>query len=427
MNSPNQSKTSRMLRASFAPVVMSVTLTLMSLPFAEPSKISSAFAQSAPGTPSNLNNPDPGVTQTIRVDGSNSMKVTNELRAQQLQQQSPNVNVQSAYNGTDQALQSVLNGEIDLAAIGRPLTAEEEAEGLVAVPQERVKIAIITGSDNPFNGSLNYEQFAQIFRGEITDWSEVGGPPGAIKLVDRPDENDTRQALENYSIFQQAPFVAAEGSVKLTDDSTEAVVEELGTNGISYVAVDSIVETSRVRIVPMHQTLQVLPSDPRYPFSQPLAYVYQGPTPNPAAAQFLGIATDTTATAPLQAEVPASVNASTPAPDVPVVVATAAPDAVVLAPVRANENADFPWWLLSIPLIGGLLWWLLTRSRPAPSAATVIPPSIFPIPPDNPAAPVPPDHLAPNVVDNKHSSTHRHRESLGGDEYRQDEGKDRRQ
>ena len=91
-----------------------------------------------------------------------------------------------AASSTDEALKSLLDGKIDLAAIGRPLSAAEKAQGLKETPIGREKIAIIVGSDNPFSGDLTFEQFAKIFRGEITNWSELGGAPGAIRFIDRP-------------------------------------------------------------------------------------------------------------------------------------------------------------------------------------------------------------------------------------------------
>ena len=106
---------------------------------------------------------------------------------------------------------------------GRPLTAQEKAQGLIAASPKRQKVAIVVGSDNPFTGDLSFRQFAQIFRGEIKDWSEVGGQPGRIQLIDRPATNDTRQALENYEIFKQVPFVAADNAATTAVGSQAAV------------------------------------------------------------------------------------------------------------------------------------------------------------------------------------------------------------
>ena len=114
---------------------------------------------------------------TLSVQSSPNMGTT----AQELQKE-----FEAAYEGTDvnvevtssdDAITALLNGEVDLASIGRPLTEAEAAQGLITVPLEREKIAIIVGPDNPFNGNLTFDQFAAMFRGEITDWAEVGGAP----------------------------------------------------------------------------------------------------------------------------------------------------------------------------------------------------------------------------------------------------------
>ena len=156
------------------------------------------------------------------------------------------------------------------------------------VPVARHKIAIFVGANNPFRGGLTGEQFASIFRGELTDWSQVGGSPAPIRLIDRPDTSDTRRALSRYPVFQVAPFQTGATAKKLESDSTDAVILQLGKNQISYAIADQVINNSAVRVLPMYGTL---PSDPSYPFSQPLAYVYKGDTPSAAVQAFLGFAT----------------------------------------------------------------------------------------------------------------------------------------
>lgn len=187
----------------------------------------------------------------------------------------------------DEAINDVLNDNADVAAISRPLTAEEKAKGLAEAPVRREKIAIVVDSANTFSGSITGSQFAQIFRGEIKDWSEVGGTAGPIKLIDRPATSETRQALKPYPVFTTAPFEAADGATTIAADTTEAVVEALGPDGISYVLVDELAGQSDIKAVQLHQTP---PTDPRYPFSQPYSFVYaQNPAANVSA--FLGYAT----------------------------------------------------------------------------------------------------------------------------------------
>jgi phosphate transport system substrate-binding protein len=227
---------------------------------------------------------------SLRVDGSSSMTAVNQVLKQQFEKKYSGTQVNLANNGTPQGIQALLDGKVDVAAIGRPLNKEEKAKGLAAVPVGRDKIAILVGSNNPFTKSLNINQFARIFRGEIKNWSEVGGPSAPIRFVDRPDGSDTRQAFRSYPVFKQGNFAAGSTAEKLNDDSTDAVVKKLGTDGISYSTVNQIKNQPNAKAVIMHGTP---PTDARYPFSQPLYYVYKADkASDPKLQAFLGFATN---------------------------------------------------------------------------------------------------------------------------------------
>jgi phosphate transport system substrate-binding protein len=321
----------------------------------------------------------------LRVDGSSSMTVINEALKQRFEERFSDANVELAANGTQPALESLLNGDINLAAIGRALTDDEKAQGLIEVPVSREKIAIIVGPDNPFAGDITFEQFARIFRGEITDWSELGGAPGPIRFVDRPDSSDTRQSFSQYDVFQQGEFATGANATQVAEDDTAAVINELGNDGIGYAIADQVLDRNDVKIVPMHQTL---PDDPRYPFSQPRGYAYRE-TPDPVAQAFLGFATS----APGQEAVAEAREAEAAAVDAGVVSPSPVESPAAVAPVEPaeTETAQAPvvteetrdrgglgWlWLLPLLLLGGLLWWLLGRrpaAAPVAAAGAVVPP-----------------------------------------------------
>ena len=60
--------------------------------------------------------------------------------------------------------------------------------------------------------ALTKEQVRGIFSGEITDWSEVGGPPGRIRVVIREKTASTRGSFDDYFF---------DGKPNYTDDVTE--------------------------------------------------------------------------------------------------------------------------------------------------------------------------------------------------------------
>ena len=225
-------------------------------------------------------------TEVTISSSSDNMNSISEALKESFERDFNNSEVVIENKDANAAIQDVLNGNAELAAISRPLTVEEKEKGLIAVPVRREKIAIVVGEDNPFSQSITGSQFAQIFRGEIKDWSELGGEAGPIRLVDRPAASETRQALSPYPVFTTAPFNATADATTVEADTTEAIVSELGKDGISYVLVGELAGQPEIKALELHKTP---PSDPRYPFSQPYSFVYAGGA-SPAISAFLGYA-----------------------------------------------------------------------------------------------------------------------------------------
>lgn len=381
-------------------VAASTVSQLPSQSFSQSTVLAQAFGEN-PDTFSIPESLPDGVT--LKVDGSTSMRVTNEALESRFEEQYGNVDVELAVSRTDEAFDALIDGDIDVLATGRPLTDEEKSQGVVEVPlEQREKLAIIVGPDNEFAGDLSFAQFAAIFRGEITNWSDIGGPDLAIRFVDRPDYSDTRRALSTYKVFEGTPFETGSTAAPVAEDETESVIQALGNDGIGYSVVSQVQDRDDVRILPMHQTL---PDDPRYPYSQYRAFVYKEGA-SPAALAFLGFATTEpgqeviatgVAAAPTNvpaaeetppaaaAPDPATTDDSDPAvadaPDSAVTDAldpavTDAPDPETAAgAAAAQDKGGFPLWLLpllAIPFLGGLLWWLLRGAKGATPAAAPV-------------------------------------------------------
>ncbi|MEA5571793.1 substrate-binding domain-containing protein [Calothrix sp. UHCC 0171] len=335
---------------------------------------------------------------TVKIDGSGSMARINDSLKQSFEQQYTGTKVELAANGTDAALKSLLDGKIDLGAIARDLTPAEQAQGLEQKRLYREKIAIVVSEDNPYKGNLTSQQFARIFRGEITDWSELGGKKGKIRFIDRPTSSDTREAFRNYPAFKTTKFTTASTATTLSQDDSVELVKKLGKDGIGYGLATQISKVPGVRVLKLHQTL---PENPKYPFSQPLVYVYKK-NPSPGVAGFLGFASaapgtkavDMARSAEANAVVqnivatPTAANATaTPATANSPVTGTEATTNTYAVNgtsnqtnagdnkqvfVQSGENAassetgtsTFPWWwLLPISALGAAGLWLLVGGK----------------------------------------------------------------
>ena len=314
---------------SIATLALLLALAVVPKPATASQKHQLILAQS-PTTPTSIPLPKSVKSGTlVRIDGSSSSATFNQALKQRFEKEYPGTKVNIGYQGTTAALNSLVKGNIDIAAIGRPLTDKERSQGLAAVALPRTKIAVVVGPKNTFNKSLTDAQFARIFRGEIRDWSRVGGKRGRIRMIDRPINSDTRQALRNYPVFRNRAFRSGSNTVRLPQDNTSAVINRLGTNGIGYAISNQVTNRPDTRIVLMHN---VSPSDPKYPFSQPIYYVYREKNPTPAALAFLGFASTPPAQQVIKATAGVPVATAAPKAIAGVPVATAAPKAIAPAP-----------------------------------------------------------------------------------------------
>jgi phosphate transport system substrate-binding protein len=329
---------------------------------------------------------------TVRIDGSDSLRQINQGLKQSFEQQFAGTKVEVTASGTDSALKALQDGKVDLVALSRGLTPQEKAQGLEQVLLRREKIAIVVGAGNPFQGSLTNKQFLKIFRGEITDWAELGATKGKIRVIDRPTTSETRSNLRNYPAFKATNFVTGANATQLAEDNTAEMVKELGNDGISYGLANQLLKLESVRVLQINQASL---DDAKYPFSQPLVYVYKKKL-TPGVAGFLGFAIaspgqtaiDEARTVQAQAAIAATPAVATPSPiaeaiTLPTVSPSEQPSAMS-AEKKASPThpTSFLWLLLLLPVIGGLLLWWFLRKRSSTDAATDTVPESTP----NPAA-----------------------------------------
>ncbi|MEG3438614.1 DUF4912 domain-containing protein, partial [Pannus brasiliensis CCIBt3594] len=359
------------------------SLALPTIEIAGRARPDRAIAQSAPAETFPVPTAVPADTK-LSIDGSASMKNINKALGEDFQKAFPGSIVTADYGGTQSALKAVEEGKIDLAAIGRNLTEAEKAKGLKEVTITRNKIALIASPDNPFAGSLTIDQFADIFHGKLTDWVKVGGPAGTIVFVDRPATSDTRSAFENYPVFQKEPFKTGSNAVTVEADTIEAVSEKLDKNAIGYAIVDQVENNPKVKVLQMHDTL---PSDPKYPFSQALVYVYKGPNPSAAVKAFLGFATAPDRQAAIETARKADAGVVIPPATDPSPAASPETTAQVPPPPAGEPPQQTPptwlWWLLPLGALIALPF-LLKGGKGAPAeeaAVTPVPPGVEPVPP----------------------------------------------
>lgn len=139
--------------------------------------------------------------------------------------------------GCATGIQMLLDKQLSFAQNGRPLTDEEieqaRARGfqLESVPVAIDGTVFFVHPDIRVK-NLNLEQIRGIYRGEITNWQQVGGPDLAVTPVSQDPQ--TNSTLKRIMRAESEPEV---GNVKVVRDYTAAMREVGSTPGaISYAS-----------------------------------------------------------------------------------------------------------------------------------------------------------------------------------------------
>ena len=124
------------------------------------------------------------LTGTVNTDGSTSMESVVKALGEAFMEMNPEVTVNYSGTGSGTGIQSTIDGTCDLGLSSRALKDEEKTNGAVENIVALDGVAVVI---NPANGveDLTVEQIAQIFTGEITNWSELGGTDGEIAVFGR--------------------------------------------------------------------------------------------------------------------------------------------------------------------------------------------------------------------------------------------------
>ena len=178
------------------------------------------------------------VSGTITMTGSTSMMNLWEALKEVVPEALPGVTLDAQYTGSGAGIEGVTAGTVDIGNASRALTDEEKANGIVENVVAIDGIAVVVNPENTVS-NLTTDQLKQIYTGEVTNWSEVGGPDMSIVVVGRESGSGTRGAFEELLEIDDACKYAQEldstGGVATTVSSTEGA--------IGYVSLDALDDT----------------------------------------------------------------------------------------------------------------------------------------------------------------------------------------
>ena len=178
--------------------------------------------------------------KSVSTDGSTSMQKVMLALGEAFMENNKDVNV--TYNGTGSGtgIKAVKDGTCDIGLSSRYLKDSEKAEGLKETILAIDGIAIIIHPSNAV-ADLTLEQISAVFKGEIINWSEVGGNDGQIVLIGREESSGTRDGFESITGTEDACAYRQE----LTSNGAVLTAVAENPNAIGYVSLSSVKDTVR--------------------------------------------------------------------------------------------------------------------------------------------------------------------------------------
>lgn len=228
---------------------------------------------------------------SVSTDGSTSMQKVMLALGEAFMENNKGMNF--TYNGTGSGtgIKAVKDGTCDIGLSSRYLKDSEKAEGLQETILAIDGIAIIVHPGNAVT-DLTVPQISAIFKGEITNWSEVGGNNGEIVLIGREESSGTRDGFESVT------ETAGECQYRQELTSNGAVLTAVANNpnAVGYVSLSSVNETVKAICVDGVVPSETSVKDGTYAIQRPFVLVTkEGVALGEAAQAFFSYATSASA------------------------------------------------------------------------------------------------------------------------------------
>src|SRR5467141_2370671 len=187
------------------------------------------------------------------IKGSDTLgaKLVPQL-AEQFKAQTPGTTIDIAAEGSTTGIAAITDGTAQIGMSSRRAKPAEisaaSGKGVNMKPTIVAYdgIAVIVNSANPIKG-LTKKQVEQIFTGDVTDWSAIGGSGGKISIYTRNTSSGT------YSDFKELAMKKrdyAGGSQKMAGN--EQIAAEVGknSNGVGYVGM-AYTKAGGIKVLPV--------------------------------------------------------------------------------------------------------------------------------------------------------------------------------
>ena len=203
----------------------------------------------------------------VAAGGSTSMKNVIAALTEGFAEVEPGVTVSYDPTGSGAGITGAADKTLDIGLSSRALKDDEKAD-VDGTTIALDGIAIIVNNASKVE-DLTVDQLKQMFTGEITNWSEVGGDDGEIVLIGREAGSGTRDGFES--------IVEVKDSCKYAQEltATGAVISAVEANplAIGYASLSAVGDTVKMVTVGGVECSEDTVKDGSYEVQRPFVFV----------------------------------------------------------------------------------------------------------------------------------------------------------
>ena len=228
---------------------------------------SSAAASSTSAAAGSAASSTAALSGNVATGGSTSMKNVIAALTEGFAEVEPGVTVSYDPTGSGAGITGAADKTLDIGLSSRALKDDEKAD-VDGTTIALDGIAIIVNNASKVE-DLTVDQLKQMFTGEITNWSEVGGDDGEIVLIGREAGSGTRDGFESIVDVKDSCKYAQE----LT--ATGAVISAVEANplAIGYASLSAVGDTVKMVTVGGVECSEETVKDGSYEVQRPFVFV----------------------------------------------------------------------------------------------------------------------------------------------------------
>ncbi|MDD2401287.1 MAG: phosphate ABC transporter substrate-binding protein [Clostridia bacterium] len=223
----------------------------------------------------------PSLNGRVTVIGSTSVGPLARVLADSFMENEQDVKIDIQEIGSTQGIQAINDGTADIGTVSRELKEDEKSSDLTEHVIAYDGIAVVVNCSNSVS-DLTIEKIAQIFKGEITNWKELGGFDKEITVVNREAGSGTRGAFQELMKLEEKLPDGTKKSLitekALIMDSTGGVKATVSGNdsAIGYISLGILDDTVKaLKVSGVEPTVQNI-LDKKYTICRPFLMITKG-------------------------------------------------------------------------------------------------------------------------------------------------------